>query len=995
MKGFVRSTILLLFFAIFPGFINYTWSQVPEKSDTQIFEQGVRLYEEGLYEHSSRYFNRYLEKEEHLPLRERAFYYLTLTEIARDSLLREAYISRFLNTYPSGLYAEQLLEDMAARSFSRSEYEKSLSYYEKAFHITHRDEKKASYLFWMAESAYKLVMPDSASTLFRKVAEAYPETDAAPKALYSRGRIYLEKEQFEKASEIFEILRDTHPHHPITRQTGTALGEMYYRQERYEEAIATLRGELAYLDGDALLKAVLLIAESHNYLQAFDQAATQYRRYINLSENEMQARPAHYGLGWIYHKQRVYHWAADAFGKASYGEDDLARRALYYKAVNRKLSGRYDLALEVFEEYGRRFPEGYWLETAYYEWALTAIELGRYDLAIEVLQHLTRNQPDLNHPGRVYSLLGEAFFANNEFSRAIQAFEVAGRTTDVDAQITRQAQFQRAWVLYQNHAYNEARQAFDAVFRDQPSDELATEALFWSADSYFQLGRYQDAIRQFERFRDSYPEHKLTGAATYSLGWAHFHLGNYRQAITYFERFDQDYDPPPIALFPYDVDTHLRLGDAHYALADYTGAIEHYSKVAGAEAGGDYAIFQMGHSYFRENMSFEAVSNFRRLIQLFPYSRLREQAKYNIGYIFFQIGNYDQAINEFHELINRYPGTSWAARAQYQIGDAFYNSGNYEEAIEAYRLILDEYPRSNLVVDAVNGIQFAQLASGMEDTSLNILENFLSQHPQTGTADQLRFRQAESLMQAGDYEEAIRSFRNYIRVTTTERRIPEAWIAIAESYERMEELEEALSAYHVVVNDFENSDRFEPALLHTGRLEFDLGRYSYAIRALELLVEQEGRLFIEGLSMLGEVYLADGRIGSADQAFDRVLENRSGYDPALVGKGRVALQRGQFMDASRYFSRVAETNMIERGAEAQYYLGIVEQRRGNHSTAIEEFARVSVLYEAYSRWVAKAMLATAESYRAMGQQGNAHQVLRNIKERFPGTSYAEEAESQL
>ena len=85
-------------------------------------------------------------------------------------------------------------------------------------------------------------------------------------------------------------------------------------------------------------------------------------------------------------------------------------------------------------------------------------------------------------------------------------------------------------------------------------------------------------------------------------------------------------------------------------------------------------MFQVANSYYRANRTFEAVSTFRRLLRIYPFSKLREQAQYNVAYIYMTTGNNEQAIEEFETVINRYPGTEWAARAQYNIGDAHYNA---------------------------------------------------------------------------------------------------------------------------------------------------------------------------------------------------------------------------------------------------------------------------------------------------------------------------------
>lgn len=999
MKGLLQFNIVVIIFMGGMASAVCANSPVPKPPSAHILEKGIYLYENGWFLQASRYLDDYLdnhiEEETHHNFEKKAYYYRTLTDIALDSLHYHTYIRRYLKKFPSGEYAISLLEEMAARDFRNENFNNALDVFQKAYTLETETEDKARFLYWMAESAKYMEKPDSASVLYQEVADNYSDSRLAPRALYARGQLYLEREKFDESSLAFELLRKRFPHHDLTRQIGSALGEIYYRQDRFEDAVSVLSSELPYLEDNAMMKAILLIAESYNYLGQFDRAASHYRRYIHLSKDEMQARPAHYGLGWVYHKQRVFHWAADSFDKAAIGKDEIARKALYYKAINRKLSGRFDLALSAFETFGERFNTGFWVETTYYEWALTAFQTGRYDLSIDVLQRLLRSGEEIEDPGRVYTLLGEAYFANNEFSRAEQAFIRAEETTDVDPEMKQQAQFQRAWILYENQAFADAAGAFDAVYRAQPSGNIAAESLFWSADSYFNLRQWNRAARQFKRFIDGYPNHSYIGAAVYSLAWSHFNRREYELAANYFERFITYHEPPPMALFPYDVDTRLRLGDSYYALGKYDQAIVHYEKAAGASVGGDYALFQKANSHFRKNDSFEAVQNFRRLTRIYPESRLREQSRFNIGFIFFRVGNYDQAIREFHELINRHPGSTWAARSQYQIGDAYYNAGKYEDAIEAYQTLMNNYPESAYVVDAVNGIQFSRMAQGKEDNSLEILEEFLQNHPQTEMAENLRFRQAETLFQTGDYTEAIRSFRHYIRVTTSERRIPDAWYQIGEAKEQLGEYRLALDAFRQIAESYPNTPPANPALLHMGRLSLELGEYDEAINAYETLVARESRLQAEALSGLGDASYAARRFSDAENAYQRALEIRKNDETALIGLGKTAVQRGRYLDAQRYFSQVSENNTMEKGAEATYRLGRMEQQRRRYQEAIDIFSKVPVLFEVYEKWVAKSMLGLADSYRAMGRNALARRAYQDVIDRFPETSYAETAAQQL
>ncbi len=232
------------------------------------------------------------------------------------------------------------------------------------------------------------------------------------------------------------------------------------------------------------------------------------------------------------------------------------------------------------------------------------------------------------------------------------------------------------------------------------------------------------------------------------------------------------------------MDTKLRIGDSYYAMKEYPQAIQYYNQVVGSDPGGDYALYQIANSYYRSDQSYEAVTTLRKLLKMYPNSGLREQAQYNIGYIYFLINNYQQAITEFQMVIKRYPGSNWAARAQYNIGDAYYNAGEFKKSIAAYKKVMDNYPRSSYIIEAVNGIQYAQIAAGNKDTSSEILENYLSEHPQSNMADKLRFRQAQNLLESGDYNGAIKSLKEYLRITNNDNMIPEAYYNIADAYEQ-------------------------------------------------------------------------------------------------------------------------------------------------------------------------------------------------------------------
>ncbi len=986
-------TITLLILIIMSGSV---YAQQSQDSYQKDFQAGLHLFELGLFAESIPYFESAKSVSTTEVASETADFYRVRAMLKIDERGSDVHTDRFVQTYPGSNRSAVLLKELGYRHLERMEYREAIRRMDQALNYPQSYNDRAELYYILAETAAESGNFDLARRYFLDLSNDHRRSVWSARALYARGRLYLEEERFLESADAFELLRERHPNTVEARRIGTALGESYYKQRRFNEAVQAFLDALPYLDEENRTKAIYLIAESYNALNNFPEASRYYRHYLSRVDNPEEERIAYYGLGWVYHKQEIFHWAARAFGEAAIGDDDLARKALYYRAVNEKLAGRYRTALDAFREFGSRFSErGVFYEQAHTEWAVAALEFGNYVEAIDILLPLAREYQNLENPAQVLIFLGEAFYANGEYSRAIEAFDLASQLDEVDPALKRQARFQRAWVLYYNMAYDESQPEFESVYREAPNTEIGQEALFWSADANYMAGNYDRAAQQFSEFINRYPNHEMIGAAKYSLGWSYFMMGDFANVTGPLIDFLNNYEPPPIALYPYETDVRLRIGDAFFAQNMYREAMEYYSATIGADPGGDYAMYQVANSYYRMNRNFEAVTQFRRLLRIYPFSRLREQAQYNIAYIYLNTGNYDQAIEEFQTVISRFPGTEWAARAQYNIGDSYYNAGNFEAAIEAYQRVLDQYPRSRYIIEAIDGIQFAQLSAGGFDTSTDILEEFLADNPTSATADRLRFRQAENVFQSGDYEAAVREFRQYLRITNNRNLMPDAYFNMADAYQRTNNMAGAIEAYETLVNDFPESERIGPALIELGRIHYERNNFQESLRRFQQLAEHDQQYLQEAYLGKGNAHLALQNRTDARQNFESVLSMNPENDAARVGLGKVLLSDGRVEEARRFFNLVAGSNTTEIGAEAQFLMGEAYNAEGDRQAALDEYSKVRVLFEAFGEWVAEAQYKTAEIYIREGRRGDAIALLNTIVENYPGTPGARRAQRLL
>jgi tetratricopeptide (TPR) repeat protein len=939
-----------------------------------LFEQSIKVEAETIY-------------------REDALYGLLKTEIAIDSLRTPVLTEIFANVSANRQYIKLAFVDWAEYELNqradREAYKKQLS---RAIELSGIDDEEAQWTMLLAYNEAARDSMDAAHNLLDLATTRYKSTKWAPEARYQAARWHLQAEQFADAAKDFELLRSVFPQHEHSRAIELRLGESYYKNQEFDKAIIEFKRQLPLMTGKTATKAVYLTAESYNVLGDYDNATTWYLRYQREMETvQGDARPASYGLGWVYMKQNIYHWAVDAFAKAGVGDDELAQKATYYLAVSQKLSGKYEDALNTFSQFFERFSDGIWAERIAYEWAVTAFELGDYSKSIQILLPLARKADQLEDPGPLLTFLGEAFFANGEYTSAITAFDEAAKNGALDPKVRLQATFQKGWVLYRNQAFNDARANFEQVYRSTIKDSVKTEALFWSADCSYQLEEYDRSAAEFRRFLQENPVHQFNGAAMYSLGWAQFMRGEFEDAAQNLEGFLTSYKAPPIAIFPYDTDTQLRLGDSYFALGRYDDAIRYYTKAIGAEPGGDYAMYQIANSYYRSEQTANAIDEFAKLLRIYPYTVYREQAQFNIGYLWFLNGQYLLAIENYEKVIKMGPRSNWAARAQYNIGDALFNEGKFDSAIVAYQEVLNNYPRSDYIIEAANGIQYAQLASGQDDTSNELLQDFIKKNPRASTLDALRYRKAESLFQSGDYANSIKAFEQYLVVSNSSAQKDDAIFQIAEAYRMLNNFSAAEKRYKELITNYPSSELTATALATLGKHSLQNKAFEQSLSYFRDLEKQGARYQVDAWLGQAEALTALNNFASVTVLYNKVLAKNADNAAAKVGLGILALKQGKFAAADSLFTPVADQDLSELGAKALFHLALVEIEEGDLENALVHLAKVPVLFGIYEQWVTRSGLKTIEIYLSQNRKGDAAKVLQNMQEKYPESEFTKEA----
>ncbi len=226
----------------------------------------------------------------------------------------------------------------------------------------------------------------------------------------------------------------------------------------------------------------------------------------------------------------------------------------------------------------------------------------------------------------------------------------------------------------------------------------------------------------------------------------------------------------------------------------------------------DRYLFELGSTLVEDEDWGKAQTVFRRLVDVYPQSPYRFDAKLAIGDSFLGQGGLSslvQAVNEFQEFLRFYPTHPRAAYAQLKIGVAYSegmlssdrDQSSTKGAIEALELFFELYPDSDLTDEARKWHRVAR--------------------DRLSEAD---FRVGEFYFEAGWYPGAIIRMRALLADDPAYTERDAVYFVLAESLAIINRGEEALPYFNQLIDDYEDSVYAERARGRITEIETQIGK---------------------------------------------------------------------------------------------------------------------------------------------------------------------------
>lgn len=169
--------------------------------------------------------------------------------------------------------------------------------------------------------------------------------------------------------------------------------------------------------------------------------------------------------------------------------------------------------------------------------------------------------------------------------------------------------------------------------------------------------------------------------------------------------------------------------------------------LAGARAGrasendvrlDDGLLLRLGDSFQREGEHYRAITEYKKLLILFPGSRLAEDALFGIGMSYFRGEDYAFAAHTFSDLRLHYSAGKHSVASRLYEGISQRRAGKYREAVLQFDTVLEEFPRTEHAPRALVERSLVSLDLFETFEMRSDLERFLRAYPDHAMARPVR-----------------------------------------------------------------------------------------------------------------------------------------------------------------------------------------------------------------------------------------------------------------
>ena len=607
---------------------------------------------------------------------------------------------------------------------------------------------------------------------------------------------------------------DQNPNSVKAPQANLALGDFYYRKEKYSTA-------LSYYHQVDIGGVGLEIRDQFQFRKGFCCVFTK-----KFKEAKVELEPVSKHGGQYQTLSKYY------FGYACLMEKDYENALLAFQSIKDKK----------FEKV--RF----YIAQVYYQ-------LSKYDEAIAELNQLTSSKVALKEiewlKGKCYFRkknyenaaisyarsgmlpenmkeqeqfeIGYAHAKTGDYNASLPWYRLVAKNNDSLAQI---ASFELGNSLLKLKNYREAMNAYSEVWRTGFNEEIAEMSLFTQAKIAVQLGE-ANSTTLLDKYMKLFPKTANAKEASKLKARLLLNTDKYREAVAILEGIE-DLDAQTEEIYQ---KVTLARGMELYKSRSWDGAIQLFEKCMKKQANKSFsaeASYWRAESMWQNGSTDASMTAFKEFldmshsnkIDVFPY------AYYSMGYIQFAKKNYADAATYFSEFTSKVSGMRYEERlvhdAYLRLGDCYIMTKNLESSVKAYAYVSGKNGADADYALYQSGIIYGLMAKS--DEKIAALKRLNKEYPRSRFTIDAYNDIATEYMLMKRFSDAEIYYNKILTEFPTNVLTSRAYSTLGKIYYNEKKIDQSIGAYTNLYDKFQGTNEAKSAAEMVRTIYTDAGR---------------------------------------------------------------------------------------------------------------------------------------------------------------------------
>lgn len=729
-------------------------------------------------------------------------------------------------------------------------------------------------------------------------------------------------------------LLDTFPDNKHNYELHRMLGEMYYQDSAYNDAIQHLEAYHTLTleqEREPLRSDIYLLGVANYKVGKYQEAIQQLKNIKEQKDSISESTYLHLGHSYL----RV-------------GDEEKAKLS-YAAAMRLNINSRVR-------------------EEAMYNYVqITYLQGSALGDNITAFQDFLREYPNTKYTNNVYALMADMYMNSKNYKAAYDAL-VGIKQPDAKMQET--IQFLRYQLgidaFLQGNMKEAANWMTQVIKNEKKSSHYKTEAYYMRAESRYRMLQYPACIEDIEVFvkQSNAPKSKNYTTALYLKAYALFNQQLLKQAEYVFRQYISQADSTQ-TLF---TDALNRLGDCLFSSRQFDDAVATYERaIRLGNYATDYALFQQGYALGLLHRYPEKIQKMGQLSSRYPRSDYADDALYETARAHLQLDQNEEAIKMYTRILGQYPNSNKAAKAALELSMTYRTLKQYDKAIEAYKNTIQKYAGSEEAYAALEGLEQVYVETNNISDYLAYTKTLNKINMRTSSQeDSLVYVTAELQYIMGNYEEAAAGMTTYITsFCPGGRYCVTALYYAANSFYQLRKYDAAQEQYSALAA-IEGNPYMEEACMRSAEIAYDKEEYKTAAYYFQQMLRVASSSNMRITAQLGILRCNqhEGNIEAVIAAATQLLEQDQLTDnirqEALYYRAKAHLSNQQYGLAVVDLTPLSKEVRTPIGAEAKYQLANAYFQLGSVELAEEEVMSFTQMQTTQQYWLAKSLILLSD-----------------------------------